>query len=178
MRWLFYYPTPGKKEAVLLEKSLLMKAIVNFLFLVLIISFFQSCQKEGPFSELIYEATQYNTRFTFEGTELVSERVDTFEYLVKIAGSQFLVITPDNSNSLCYGAFFENANELQFQSGECACWCNCSPTIDCGGHPILGLYERLNDDDENIELFLDMGMNDFAGFTYKRERALNLKLIE
>lgn len=48
----------------------------------------------------------------------------------------------------CSGIVEVDENQVSLTSNDCDCWCDCSPYIDCAGHPLLGRY-TLESQDQN-----------------------------
>ena len=66
--------------------------------------------------------------------------IDTIEVTVTFRSDSFEV-------GDCSGSVSTGANSMLLASEDCDCWCDCDPSVDCGGHPILGDYTILNDQD-------------------------------
>lgn len=51
---------------------------------------------------------------------------------------QFSIDLPHFKWSTCKGEVAIQTDTISFESGTCACWCDCNPYVDCGGNILLG----------------------------------------
>jgi len=69
--------------------------------------------------------------------------IDTLELRVTFTSNSFEV-------GDCSGSISMGTNSMLLASEDCDCWCDCDPAVDCSGHPILGNFDILSDQDTLI----------------------------
>jgi len=107
------------------------------LFLLLTLSLFMSCSQGDDIGlSGSYEGLVINQTVQIRD-QSVTSFLDTLPITVTINKSQFIA-------GLCEGSLQKPNSELRISSDDCDCWCQCDPTVDCSGYPLLGEYAVTN----------------------------------
>lgn len=115
-------------------KYIYMRNLVFILGLLLAIS---GCTSSEVYENVIFSGTY--TRYQHNSN---SEQIDTFSIPIrlKLNRGNFAILDEVGTEG-CIGEYTRSNRNIEFESGDCACWCACDPRIDCAGHPILGNFQ-------------------------------------
>jgi len=137
------------------------------LFLVLFFGLlFMACSNSDDI-EKTYTGMIISTR-TSIFDDITNVRTDTLPITVVLDNSSFEV-------GSCDGALDRSLLTMDFTSDDCDCWCDCSPNVDCEGHPLLGTY-AVQSDDASISLF-STSNQEYDDGTYYRYWQLDKSII-
>ena len=118
------------------------------LFLSLIVVSLSHCSKNDVRSPHPLDGSYQGFLFLETGsTHALGEhtRTDTFPISLKLEQLQFK--KSGALGGICPGVVDLNEEQMQFTSGDCGCWCDCSPYVDCIGDFILDSYQYQADQD-------------------------------
>jgi len=111
---------------------------IFFSFPIIILTL-TSCDADGTLATGTYEG-QIISKTVQDRNNDIQIHIDTFEIRVFFTSDSFEV-------GDCSGSLTRLRSRMVLASEDCDCWCDCDPSVDCSGHPILGDFDILSDDD-------------------------------
>ena len=148
----------------LMNKLLLLSAILAIL---------SSCDGIDFENEQTFSGT---LQYVFHAPDTTAyNNTETYDICFKMDANYFARIL-DNGRKGCFGNVAKSNNSITFTGDDCACWCDCSPLVDCMGEMMFGTFSIEEETSTSLRLRYYEPISVSQAGTHYLEKIMELKV--